>query len=90
MITAKINDEGAQVYMVMKGARASVGKIASQYKPHHIAVRCTLSERAVVRKFLTNLQQDGYWQDLTKEKTTRAVHIKLEDVREVLKQLDKL
>ena len=90
MITAKINDEGAQLYVVMKGARGTVGKIADSYRPHYIAVRCTQSEKPLVHRFLTTLHQKGYWKEKTKDKSTRAVHIRLSEVRHVLEELDQV
>jgi len=90
MITATINDEGAQLYVVMKGAPGTVGKVEDSYKPHHVAIRCSQRARPLVRKFLTELHKKGYWQELTKLKTTRAVHIRLSDVRTVLEEVKDL
>lgn len=89
MITAKLDDEGAQLYVVMKGSPKTVGKVERYYRPHHLAVRCSLRHKPIVVRFLNELYEKGYWKEMTKEKSSRAVHIRLSEVRHVLDELSK-
>jgi hypothetical protein len=90
MRTAKIDDEHANIQIVMKGGRDTVGKIADRYRPHHIGVRCNRAHEELVRHYFHTLHENGYWKELTKNAKTKAVHIKLSDVRKALTQLRKV
>ena len=89
MVKITINDESADLYVVMRGSMKSVGRIADSYRAAHIGIRCddTLQVE-LIKDWLTALHEDGYWSRPITSDRTQLVNIKLSEVREVVNQLN--
>ncbi len=84
-----INDEGADLWVVMRGNKTAIGRLSEQYRPAHIGVRCSHPDQiSLVKDWIKTLHEDGYWERTRAKDPKRVVNIKLSEVRARISELD--